>query len=236
MNRGVREAIILAGGFGTRLQPVVQDVPKPMAPVSGRPFLSYLLDLLLEYGIAHCTLAVGYKYQVIMDYYGDTFRTMELTYSVEEEPLGTGGAIRKALSGVEAREVLVLNGDTYFALNLDAFYRWHRKKKAPVTIALKQMQKYDRYGSVEVDTDGRIRGFTEKEYRESGYINGGVYLLNREYFLEQPLPEAFSFEHDFLERQYSRLPFYGYPGKAFFIDIGIPDDYEKACKHFNPTE
>jgi len=232
----MRQAIILAGGFGTRLQPVVQDVPKSMATVSGRPFLSYLLDFLLRYGVGKSVLAVGYKHRVIMDYYGDRYQAMELAYSVEEEPLGTGGAIRQALPVVETAEALVLNGDTYFAVNLDALYHWHRERTARVTIALKQMVQYDRYGSIETDSDGRIRRFTEKEYRETGYINGGVYLLDRQYFLEQPLPEAFSFEHDFMERRYEHAGFYGFPGEAFFIDIGIPADYKKACKHFTSTE
>jgi len=232
----MREAIILAGGFGTRLQSVVKEVPKPMALVNGRPFLSYLLDLLCEYGIRRSILAVGYKHQVIKEYYGADYLSMGLEYSVEEEPLGTGGAIKQALSGVETDQIFVLNGDTYFNVNMEELLTFHREKEAETTIALKRMYHFDRFGSIEVDATGRIRGFTEKRYQESGYVNGGMYVLDKNYFLGLQLPAVFSFEHDFLARFYPEAAFYGYPSEAYFIDIGIPGDYEKARKHFNSTQ
>ncbi len=222
------EAIILAGGFGTRLQSVVNDVPKPMAPVRGKPFLYYLLRYLLKQKITHIVLSVGYKYQTILDYFGDEFHGMTIDYVVEEEPLGTGGGISEAMKYISGDEAFVLNGDTFFDVDLADFLDFYKQSDAIMTMALKNMKNFDRYGIVKV-VDGRVRAFLEKAPKREGAINGGVYILSRDIFKEYTLPAVFSFEN-FLETNLDSLQLYAKTYDAYFIDIGIPEDYDKAQK------
>jgi len=223
----VKEAIVLAGGLGTRLKKVVSNVPKPMADVNGKPFLEYLLQFLAKHGIKKVVLSVGYRYWVIHDYFGDSFLNMEVLYSIEKELLGTGGGIKKSLKFIESENALIVNGDTYFDIDLAELFSFHKKKNSALTVALKPMKDFSRYGSVVIDSYGRITGFKEKGYHKYGLINGGIYLLDKSIFLELNLPEKFSFEKDFLEKYYKTLPFYGKVFHNYFIDIGIPKDYEK---------
>jgi D-glycero-alpha-D-manno-heptose 1-phosphate guanylyltransferase len=226
----VKEAIVLAGGLGTRLRKVVKDVPKPMADVNGKPFLEYLLAFLAKQQIEKVVLSVGYKYEVIKNYFGKFFSGMELVYSVESEPLGTGGGIRKSLSFVNSGNVFIVNGDTFFDVNLKKLFLFHKKKKSVISVALKPMKHFDRYGSVKLDENKKIIGFEEKKYHESGLINGGIYLLNKDFFMSFDLGEKFSFEKDFLEKYYNSYAFYGLEFESYFIDIGIPEDYENFKK------
>ena len=129
MDDVVKEAIILAGGFGTRLQGVVKDLPKPMAPVNDRPFLTYILDYLIEYQYNKVILSVGYLHEKIEEYFGNQYKTLEIDYAMELEPLGTGGGILFAMSKCVTDNVLVINGDTMFKVDLDAFERFHRERK-----------------------------------------------------------------------------------------------------------
>ena len=223
----VKEAIVLAGGLGTRLKKVVSNVPKPMADVNGKPFLEYLLQFLAKRGIKKVVLSVGYRYWIIRDYFGSSFLNMEVLYSIEKELLGTGGGIKKSLKFIESGNALIVNGDTYFDINLAELFSFHKKKNSALTVALKPMKDFSRYGSVVIDNYGRITGFREKGYHKYGLINGGIYLLDKSIFLELNLPEKFSFEKDFLEKYYKTLPFYGKVFHNYFIDIGIPKDYEK---------
>ena len=223
----IKEAIVLAGGLGTRLRKVVSDVPKPMADINGKPFLDYLLQFLARAGIKRVILAVGYQHQVISDYFGNSFLGMEILYSVEEELLGTGGGIKQALAFVGSEDVFVMNGDTYFDINLNHLFDFHKKKSSVLTVALKPMKKFSRYGSVVIDGSNRIVGFREKEYHEYGLINGGIYILNKNIFKEIHLPKKFSFEKEFLEEYYKVFSFYGKAFNDYFIDIGIPEDYRK---------
>lgn len=224
----IEEVIILAGGLGTRLREAVPELPKCMAPVAGRPFLSYVIDALRMQGIRRFVFSLGYKAEAIDTYLKDHYPTLDYTTVVEPEPLGTGGAIRLALESTRTNDVLIANGDTLFRVNVGELATFHRSKDAACTLALKPMQHFERYGVVEVDQEGRIVSFKEKQYFQEGLINGGIYLLNKRQFISQEFSQKFSFEKDYLEANYAKGEFYGLPQDAYFIDIGIPDDFNKA--------
>jgi D-glycero-alpha-D-manno-heptose 1-phosphate guanylyltransferase len=221
-------AIILAGGLGTRLRSVVADIPKCMAPVAGKPFLHYVIEYLLSQGIDQFIFSVGYKSQMIIAYVNEQYPTIHAQFSVEEEPLGTGGAIKRACSLVNEENVLVLNGDTIFKADINTLLSFHLKSGSDCTLTLKPMQHFDRYGVVELNDDATISNFKEKQYYSSGLINGGVYVLKVPVFLQEPLPEKFSFEKDYLEAFVNKRKMHGIVQREYFIDIGIPEDYEKA--------
>lgn len=222
------EAIILAGGVGTRLQSVVKDLPKPMADINGRPFLCYLLDYLSSQGITKILLSVGYRHEIIRDYFGLQYRNMDISHIVEAEPLGTGGALKKALSCTEGRDVIVLNGDTFFNLDLKKMIDFHHAEDSILTIAVKPMHDFDRYGAV-IIKDSRVVDFEEKTFKHFGYINGGVYAMKKtisEFFDNDK--DTFSFEVDFLNKKIHNIHPFAFISDDYFIDIGIPDDYKKA--------
>ncbi len=229
------EAIVLAGGLGKRLRSAVSDLPKPMAPVNGKPFLTYLLYYLAAYRVDRCILATSYLHEKIEEHYGQQFLEMEIVYSVEEEPLGTGGGLRQAFSLCRTPQVLVLNGDTFFDVALDALARAHSASSADLTIALKPMSDIDRYGVVRVE-DGRIARFEEKQRVASGLINGGVYLAKQSLFEAAELPEKFSFEEDFLKPNVGWLNVQAFISDSYFIDIGIPLDYKRAQHELKPRK
>lgn len=222
------EAIVLAGGLGTRLRSVVQDVPKCMAPVAGRPFLYYLLHYLEKYQVDHVVLALGYKHEVVLDWLQDQVFKMEISWVIEEEPLGTGGAIFKACSSLREKQVLVLNGDTIFNIDLLSFYRMSEKVGKAILLALKPMVDFDRYGNVELGEENLVISFHEKRYCEKGYINGGIYMLNLASGLFDGCDKKFSFETDILQRRVHEGIIEGCISDGYFIDIGIPEDYERA--------
>lgn len=224
------EAVILAGGFGTRLQPVVKNIPKPMAEINGRPFLAYLLDFLTTQNIETVILSVGYKNEVIQEYFGNNYKDINIKYSIEGSPLGTGGAIKKSLSLIKQDNCFVMNGDTLFKADLSQLCTCHKTNLADLTMSLKPMKDFDRYGTVSLNDTNRITGFEEKQYKQSGLINGGIYLIKSDLLKNCDLPEKFSFEKDFIEKYYTKLKFYGVISNNYFIDIGIPEDYKKAQK------
>ncbi|MDN5337920.1 MAG: D-glycero-alpha-D-manno-heptose 1-phosphate guanylyltransferase [Thermotogaceae bacterium] len=228
----IKEAIVLAGGLGTRLRSVAKDLPKLMVDVNGKPFLEYVLSYLEKEGIERVILSVGYKWETIFEYFGNKFKNLELVYSVETVPLGTGGAIKLALEKTQGDEIFVLNGDVYFGINLAELYSYHKEKKSNLTLALKEMRNFDRYGVTEIDANGRIIKFSEKMYRTYGLINGGRYVIDKKFFMSFNLPDKFSIEKDFFEVYYNDYKFYGKKFDNYFIDIGIPEDYEKAKKDF----
>jgi D-glycero-alpha-D-manno-heptose 1-phosphate guanylyltransferase len=232
-NKRITEAIILAGGFGTRLKHIVSDVPKPMAPINGIPFLSFLFHKLIAAGIEHVILSTGYLHEVIESCYGNVFETLRISYSTEEEPLGTGGAILLGMSKVCMDNVLVLNGDTLFEIDFAKLMDYHLQKGSLLTIALREENEVSRYGSVLVDDEGKITSFAEKnKVHGKGLINGGIYLINTKLFLKISLPTKFSFEKDVLEKFYDQINFYGLAFNSYFIDIGIPEDYARAQREF----
>jgi D-glycero-alpha-D-manno-heptose 1-phosphate guanylyltransferase len=219
-------AIVLAGGKGTRLQSVVSDVPKPMAPIKGRPFLEYLLKYLSTGGITSVVLSTGYKSEMISGYFGSNFYDMAVLYSIETTPLGTGGAIKLALEKCSDDNVFVLNGDTFFNVDLPRLLSHHLRQSADISMSLKEMRNFDRYGVVELN-ENRVTAMREKGYAIQGYINGGVYCVQMDVFSRIALPEKFSFE-EFLVNRLESLNISGLPSDGNFIDIGIPEDYEMA--------
>jgi D-glycero-alpha-D-manno-heptose 1-phosphate guanylyltransferase len=227
------DVIILAGGLGTRLRSVVSEVPKCMATVCGKPFLSYLFNYLSRYPeVKNVILSVGYLKEVIMDWSDQQKTPFTVLFSTETEPLGTGGAIKQALEMAKSDDVLILNGDTFFDVDLNKFFTVHKSVPAQLSIALKPMQHFDRYGNVAVNSDRIIITFDEKKYCEKGHINGGVYLLSAKNRLMDNLPAKFSFETEVLQTQVQSQLIYGFVQDTYFIDIGIPEDYEKANTEF----
>jgi D-glycero-alpha-D-manno-heptose 1-phosphate guanylyltransferase len=220
-------AIVLAGGQGTRLRSAVRGVPKPMAPIAGRPFLAYLLALLERNGITDVVIAAGYLGEQIVQEFGPRHGTLRLRYAVEREPLGTGGALRNALAMVEDYPVFALNGDTYLELDLAAMRRALDDAKAPLAVAVRAMSDTGRYGRVVVER-GRITGFASGAARQPGLINCGAYLFAADVLASAGAPETFSFERDFLERQVAALAPVAFETDGYFIDIGVPEDYARA--------
>lgn len=216
-----KEAIILCGGLGTRLRSVISDVPKPMAPIKNKPFLAFVLEYLKKQNISRVVLAVSYKYEIIQEYFGNSYLGIQILYSIEKEPLGTGGAILEALNLINSDSCYVLNGDTFFDVNLDRL----KLDNSDICVALKPMKNFDRYGSVDIDNNSYISAFNEKRFTSNGLINGGVYLIKKNIFNSFNLPNKFSFEEFFQEN------FLTFNAKAtvfddYFIDIGIPQDYK----------
>lgn len=225
------DAIILAGGLGTRLRAAVPGLPKSMAPVSGQPFLAYIIDALRMQGIERFVFSLGYKADVIQNFLKTAYPTLHYKTVTEEDPLGTGGAIQFALPECITDTVLVANGDTLFKVDVWGFEKVHIANGSECTLALKPMQNFDRYGVVETD-NAVILSFKEKQFYKEGLINGGLYLINKNRFLQRALPKKFSFETDYLQKFVPERTFYGSVQNGYFIDIGIPHDYEQAQKDF----
>jgi D-glycero-alpha-D-manno-heptose 1-phosphate guanylyltransferase len=226
----IKEAIILAGGLGTRLRSAVPDLPKCMAPVNGKPFIAYVIEELKQQGIDSFIFSLGYKSEAIIEFINIHYTNLNIQYSVEEEPLGTGGAIKLACIKATEKNIIVTNGDTLFKVNITALSELHEKANAACTLSLKPMQNFERYGVVEIDENKQITSFKEKQFYEQGLINGGVYALSVDDILQSNLPEKFSFEKDYLEIFYRTKKMMGSVQDGYFIDIGIPEDYLKAQK------
>ena len=224
----IKECIILAGGFGTRLRSEVADLPKCMAPVAGKPFLHWVIAHLTAQKITSFVFSLGYMHKIIEEYIQLNHPQLQVKFSVENEPLGTGGAIKLALNKCEEENILVVNGDTLFETNNNELWEEHIKNNSACSLALKPMQNFERYGAVTINESKIITAFTEKKYMEEGLINGGVYLINRKTFTQLNLPEKFSFEKDFLEKYLHILIMIGVQDNGYFIDIGIPEDFKKA--------
>lgn len=228
-------AVILAGGKGTRLQSAVADRPKVLAKVYGRPFISYLLDQLIEAGLTSVVLSTGYMNEMVAEELGDSYKGLKLTYSVEDTPLGTGGGLRRALDFLDDELILVLNGDSYAGLDLGAFLKWFSLRDRDAAIALASVGDVSRYGSVEIGTDGAISVFKEKEAGKAaaGLINAGVYLVKRSLVAEIKADAAYSLERELfvsLVNEGGRL--WGFPFEGVFIDIGTPESYANAEEFF----
>ena len=224
----IKEAIILAGGIGTRLRSVITEIPKPMAPIGNKPFLAIILDKLNNQGVEHVILAVGYKYEVIQSYFGNQYKNITLDYGIEGEPLGTGGAVGLALNQLYLDAFLMMNGDTLFDVNLDKLCQFHSERKADLSMSLKPIRNQDRYGLVKVNENAQIIEFTEKKHIDQGLINGGVYATSKSFINSLNLPQKCSWEKDILEKQCINCKFFGYLSDSYFIDIGIPEDYIRA--------
>ena len=223
-----QEAIVLAGGLGTRLKEVLPGIPKCMAPVNGKPFLTYVLDYLLRQNISKVILSVGYLKDHIINYFGENYKLLKLEYAIENEPLGTGGAIKLSFGFCKQDEAFVMNGDTCFFPALKAMENLHFWETADITIAVKQMNDTARYGLVLTDESGRIKDFREKEPSSgAGLINGGIYLINRKIVDVFP-HQKFSLENDIFKTSCSEFKMLAFQSDGFFLDMGIPEDYVKA--------
>lgn len=226
----MRELIILAGGLGTRLRDEVPDLPKCMAPVNDRPFIDFVIDYFITQEIDRFIFALGYKSEILKRHLLEKYGHLDLRFTVEEEPLGTGGAIQLACSKVSGENVFITNGDTLFKVDIAALESLHLEKKAACTLSLKPMRDFDRFGVVEIDENNRVTAFNEKKYYPEGLINGGLYALNLQNFRGKGFDRKFSFEKDYLEAFAVQGCMYGAVQSGYFIDMGIPEDYRRAAK------
>ena len=227
-------AIILAGGLGSRLQTVVRDVPKPMAPINGRPFLEYLLDYWIGQGVNHFILSVGYKHKIIERHFTNHYKQAEIEYAVEEKPLGTGGGLLCALKYLRGPGTfLIMNGDTFFEVDLASILHYHQGKQAEVTIALREVEANNRYANVEIDKDGKITAFDNRaRTSQRALINGGVYLAKACAFshMGSESDESVSIEdHLYPLMLAAGSSMHGFSSCGKFIDIGLPEDYLRAA-------
>jgi D-glycero-alpha-D-manno-heptose 1-phosphate guanylyltransferase len=221
------QAIVLAGGLGTRLRSVVADLPKPMAPVAGRPFLAWILDRLARGGFERVVLAVGYRFEAIEQHFGAAYRGMALHYSVEDRPLGTGGALRLAADHVGHWPVFVLNGDTFLDLDYRAMLDSHLQGHEQMSMAVCKVADAGRYGALDLQ-GGHVRGFSEKGIVGPGFINAGTYLLSEAVLDRLPRGEPFSFEKQLLVPEVSAMRPAAFATDGLFIDIGVPEDFARA--------
>ena len=215
------EAVVLAGGFGTRLKGCIDNIPKPLAPVNGRPFLTYLLDYLYANGVHRAVISTGYLAEKVEETIGNRYRGMAIEYSVEDTPLGTGGGIKKALRKCTEDNIVVCNGDSFFDVDLFRMRSFHLDSGFPVTLAAKFIENAHRSGLLEF-SNGKLNGFTENGIAPSGHINGGVYFINRT-LLESIDEDKFSFEKSVLAGPFDIGV---YESDGYFIDIGVPESYE----------
>jgi len=232
MSENVTSAVILAGGLGTRLRDAVPDVPKPMAPVNGRPFLEHQIDYWIGQGIDHFILSVGYRREVIMAHFGTYYRNARIDYAVETTPLGTGGGLLLAVDRlVDQKTFLLLNGDTFFEVSLDELVGFHARSQADWTISLFATSDTGRYMGFEVDVDGCILSLCSKGVQPRWLANGGVYLLKAELLSASAWKRGIrlSLEEDIMPALLKDgIRFYGLECGGRFIDIGVPEDYVRS--------
>jgi NDP-sugar pyrophosphorylase family protein len=226
-------AVILAGGLGTRLRSVVADRPKVLAPIGGRPLLTYLFDQLIAAGIREAVLATGYRGEQIEAALGTAYGPLRLRYSPEPSPLGTGGALRLAWPLLAGPSALVMNGDSYCQADLAALRAWHCERRAAATLLLAQVPQAGRFGRVDIDALGRVVAFKEKSGgNEPGWINAGIYLVEREFLSSIPADRVVSLEKDVFPAWIGR-GLLGYPcAGCRFLDIGVPESYAVAERFF----
>ena len=220
------EAIVLAGGFGKRLKQVVPDLPKPMAPVAGRPFLEILLTSLAQKGFGRVIMSLGYMADIVTSHFGTEYAGIELVYEVELTPLGTGGALRQAMSRCNADHVFVFNGDTYLDLETPKVEGQWQKNRLPIIVSC-EVPNTARYGRLDTDC-GRVVGFAEKGVAGEGLINAGCYVLPTDILNDFTLGQPFSLEADFLAKAVDKSRFELFVSSGHFIDIGVPEDYARA--------
>ena len=228
-------AVVLAGGLGTRLRSIVPNMPKPMALVGQRPFLAYLMDYWISQGVTHFVLSVGYMKEVIMDYFGNSYRSTPIAYAIEEAPLGTGGGLLLAAQGI-SEPFLVLNGDTYFEVDLAKLLKFHTKNASDWTFSLFRTSEFGRYMGMEVSDNGKIISLKTASEAQNRLVNGGAYLISPPSLEKTGFKagERFSLEDELmpaLEKQGCNL--FGFEFNNSFIDIGIPQDYLRVADVLN---
>lgn len=222
--------LILAGGLGTRLQSAYADGPKVMAPVAGRPFLSYLLGAVAAAGLRNVILCVGHRFELIQAWLGDgAERGISVEYSIETKPLGTGGALRLAHPKLaRAQRFFVLNGDSFLQIDFRKMFENHIRGVVDATMALARVDDSSRYGTVSVDDSGMVTEFSEKSGEHvPGTINAGIYLMESSVLELIPADRFVSLEREVLPRLLN-AGLRGFSVDGYFIDIGVPDDYVRA--------
>lgn len=229
----IKEAIILTGGMGTMLHDALAAFPKCMATVAGRPFLFYIINFLRSEGIEKFIFCMGHSHEMIEKYLHENFSTLSFQYIVEKEPTGTGGAIQLALNKATEKNIVIVNGDTLFKVNLHEAAHFHTHNNAECTMLLKPMQNFDRYGTIELTKDLLINSFKKKQFYSEGTINSGLYILNVSKFLDEDFPAKFLFEKDYLEALYKERRIYGLVQDHYFADISISEDFERAQKELS---
>jgi len=220
-------AIILAGGFGTRLKNKINNIPKPMIPINGKPFLDYVFDQLIRNGIKTVIMSIYYKSEIIVERYGAFFNSLEIIYSIDNAPLGTGGAVREALKKVNDKNVFVINGDTFFDINLNELMENHINDNNDITLSLKSMKNFDRYGYVKTTHTGEIKSFEEKKYQSTGKIDGGIYVIKKDLFNNKQSNDFFLLT-DYIKSHLIKQKIGSITYDSTFIDIGTPEDLIKA--------
>jgi NDP-sugar pyrophosphorylase family protein len=229
-------AAILAGGLGTRLRPVIGERPKVLAPVHGRPFLTYLLDQLAEACIEEVVLLTGYQAERVYQSVGDRYLDLRLIHRPERRPLGTAGSVREALPSLNSPVVLVMNGDSYCDVDVGAFWDFHRSQAADLSLVITSVSDTARYGRVETAANGRVLRFDEKDAAAGpGWINVGIYLLKRALIEEIPRGRPLSLERDFLPAWLGERRVCAFPCAGPFLDIGTPQSYAAAESFFAST-
>jgi mannose-1-phosphate guanylyltransferase len=226
-------ALVLAGGEGTRLQPLTLTVPKPAMPLAGRPFLTFMLDWLAAHGVDEAILSCGYRADAVRAVLGDEHGGMPLHYVVEDEPLGTAGPVRLAADEglVDDERLLVLNGDTLTDLDLTAELEQHERSGAEATLALVAVEDTASYGVVPTGADGRVEQFLEKtDSPPTNRINAGAYAIERSVIDRIEPGRAVSFEREVFPAMAAEGVLYGYPAEGYWIDIGTPERYLEATR------
>jgi D-glycero-alpha-D-manno-heptose 1-phosphate guanylyltransferase len=221
------EAIILAGGFGTRLKHVIPNLPKPMAPIAGQPFLEILLSMLSRKGFKRVILSLGFMAEKIIGHFGNEYQGMELVYEVESLPLGTGGAVRAALTRCLTDHVFIFNGDTYLDLEIKILENIWQKNHHPL-IVVREVPDSSRFGTVDINSDGRVIAFLEKGKSGPGIINAGCYVFPTSSLNDFVLGKKFSLENDYFVKNLHHIRFDSFVTQGQFIDIGIPEEYVAA--------
>ena len=221
------EAILLAGGLGTRLHSVTGDrYPKSLAEVAGRPFLHYVVKYLESMGVNRFVFAVSHHAQMIIDDIAQAFPNLDVDFSIEAEPLGTGGAIKQAMEKIHGDYALVVNSDSFMEFSLSKFIAFAEEKQALLSIVCTEVADVSRFGAADINDNAQLNKFFEKGRQGAGYINSGIYWLNKNHPLLKTLTGKFSFENDILSNK--SLPVYAMKNKGLFFDIGTPDDFVGA--------
>jgi len=226
-------AVILAGGFGTRLRQVVSDRPKVMAEINGKPFIAYILDQLVAAGIDRVIISIGYMADIVGNTIGARYNGLHVDYSREETPLGTAGALKLAGPAVSTEYCLVMNGDSYTEFDPILFFMTHKQKNANITLLVKTVDDTTHFGIIQMNEQNEINKFMEKERSTgTGLINAGIYIMKTSVLQKIPDKAPCSLEYDFFPAMIGKN-IYGYEAKGRFIDIGTPESYLEAEKFFD---
>lgn len=226
--------LILAGGLGTRLRPIIMDRPKVLAPIHGRPYLAYLLDQLHSAGVERAIICTGYMGERVQQTFGESYRGLRLDYATESTPMGTGGALRLAVPKLGYDVAMVFNGDSFVDVDLHALRQFHLRHGSAISMVLSQVKDSRRYGMVTLSCDDRVQEFQEKGSEGGeGWINAGVYLMQRSVLESAPTDTPSSLERDILPR-YLGAGLMGFRCHGKFLDIGTPDSYAEASAFFAP--